>query len=271
MRRWLTIGLAVALVLSGMGNLALGVMLLAAREDAEQSRRAAAADRVSVVVAAANLQTNQEITAGDIKTVETNRERERAWRFSGKMLLLGSQPVGRITRTPIRAEEPIFEEDLLPFGINESTGRKVQPGMRALVVEVSSKHAILDQGDYVDVLCTLKEPPRTAPGGPSRTAVMAHGLKVIGPPNIIRSGAQPSPEPRAYTLEAGPYRNALVELARQRGGTFTLSVCGSPVLDGQLIVPQDKDDPNTDLVTEADLAKLFSPKGKAATPLDDKP
>jgi hypothetical protein len=52
------------------------------------------------------------------------------------------------------------------------------------------------------------------------TAVIARDLRVVARFNLTRA-AQPDPT-LTYTLEASPYRHALMELAKGIGATFTL-------------------------------------------------
>src|SRR5262249_5318478 len=81
-----------------------------------------------------------------------------------------------------------------------------------------------------------------------------------------RTAAPPNPGPnRTYTLEATPYRAALIELAKSYGGTFNLTVSPrQPNEEGgstiAAVADMQSDDPQTDRVTIEDLAKAFGVK-----------
>src|SRR2546430_12859268 len=100
------------------------------------------------------------------------------------------------------------------------------------------------------------------------TAIIGQALRVLARFNTTRTAAQPAPGPlRTYTLETSPYRHAMIELAKNVGATFALSVIQRPARDGNgngngnNNVVRDTDfapeDPQVDRVTETDLAKLF--------------
>ncbi len=266
MSRRIIIVLAVFLGVSVVGNLALGIRLISTPNKVE---RPAASDSVRLVVAAANIQAQQEIADADIKTIEVKPDVYQKLTKSRRHELYGAQPVGRIAKVPIFAEQPIFDENCHPFDFDPSVATLLARGKRGVVVEVPTKEACAVVGEYVNLLCTMKETTGPAATGPSRTTVIAHGLLVLAPAYVIHSGPQPPPaETRSYTLQASPYRHLLIELARRRGCIFTLSVIAKETEED---IPKSDDDPNTELVTEADLDTIFGLKGQPMISPDKKP
>jgi Flp pilus assembly protein CpaB len=213
-----------------------------------------------LTVAAVNIMDRMQITQGQVKTVNVSKE-EYDRVASNPRYLRGNQPVGRTTLKSIKAEDPIFEDSLEPLEYPRPVSLSLHPGKRAVIVEVPSKAAMVQVGDRVDVLCTLAN-DAFGPGQ-NATAVIARDLRVVARFNTTRTAAQPDkPDTtRTYTLEASPYRHALMELAKSVGATFTLSVTARSADDSGVAREASTDeDPETDRVTSADLAKLFGIK-----------
>ena len=232
-------------------------------------------DTVEVTVAANNIYPDIEIKAVQVKTVKVSKQKRDGWLKSGKTMLVGNQPVGRVLTPghPVLAEEPFYAEDLYPFTYPDPVWKKLAPGMRAVVVTVPAKEAMVQANDYVDVFCTLSNDALGTAGGGNGTAEIAKGTKVVARFGTTRPGIVPSNPnaPREYTLEVTPYRYALIELAKSAGAKFSLAV--APVsADGERSVApagNDINDPReqrAELVGPADLAALFGIREQQAGP-----
>jgi Flp pilus assembly protein CpaB len=230
-------------------------------------------DSVEITVAATNVYDQMEIKSINVKKVRVSPKERDTYLKSGKTMLIGNQPIGRVAKVPISAERPFYEEDLYPFAYPESVNKKLRPGWRAAIITLPAKEAMVQVGDYVDVYATLSN-DALGPGG-NGTAEIAKGAQVIARFGTTRPGAQPvKPDaPREYTLEVTPYRYALIELARTVGAKFSFTNAPT-TLEGDKVVPPPSNDINdpreqvADRVSGADLAALFGigPPGPAGPP-----
>jgi Flp pilus assembly protein CpaB len=234
--------------------------------DKKPGAASAPADLKRLTVAARNIRNKEEIRAQDIKVINVSEE-EYNRRLNGskegkRVYLDGRKPVGRTTVSVITAEEPIFEDQLEPFGYPKPVSEFLRPGMRAVVVEVPANSAMIQVGDVVDVLATLGHDNPLSKKLDTTTATLAKNLRVVARFNSTRTAAAPNPGPRrTYTLEATPYRAQLLELAKNVGCTFSLPVSPRQVNeDGTVAMPDPgsgMDEPSDARVTDDDLAKAF--------------
>jgi Flp pilus assembly protein CpaB len=229
-------------------------------------------DSVEVTVAAANIYQNWEVKPIQVKKVKKSSQEYEKFKKSGRTLLIGNQPVGRVTKRMIRAEEPFFEDDLYELNYPEPVATKIHSGYRAVIVTVPAKEAMVQVGDYVDVYATLSH-DQLGPGG-NGTAEIAKAAQVVARFGTTRPFAQPpkGPDaPREYTLEVTPYRYALIELAKSKGAVFSLGVAPT-ISEGDKVVapvgndPTDPKEQQADRVNGDDLAALFG-----IQPSPDKP
>jgi Flp pilus assembly protein CpaB len=220
-------------------------------------------DSVEVTVAAANIYQNWEVKPIQVKKVKKSSQEFEKLKKSGRTLLVGNQPVGRVTKHMIRSEEPFFEDDLYELNYPEPVAKFIRPGYRAVILTVPAKEAMVQVGDYVDVYATLSH-DQLGPGG-NGTAEVAKAAKVVARFGTTRPFAQPpkGPDaPREYTLEVTPYRYALLELAKSKGAVFSLGVAPT-VYEGDNPVapvgndPADPKEQQADRVNGDDLAALF--------------
>ncbi len=219
-------------------------------------------DSVEVTLAATNVYNEMEVKQINVKRARVSQAQYNAYLKSGRKMLRGNQPVGRVAKVPIMAEEPFFEEDLYPFTYPESVEKLLRPGWRSVIVTLPATDAMVQVGDYVDVFATLSNDALGAGG--NGTAEIAKGAKVVARFNTTRKGAQPrdANAPRPYTLEVTPYRYALIELAKTVGARFSFANAPATVEGDQVKPPPSNDinDPReqvADRVNGADLAALF--------------
>lgn len=216
---------------------------------------------VNLTVAAVNLYDQMTIRPMDIKTVRMSQSEfdRRFAKDRSRRMLTGNQPLGRVPKVPIMAEEPMFEDQLEKFEYPESVAARLGDGMRAVNVDLNAREAMVQVNDVVDLYCSLSN-DAFGPGS-NGTALMARRARVVARFGSTRPGAQPADPaaPRSYTLEVTPYRMALIELAKTMGAKFSMSA--SPrAADGAAPAASgggESDDPPADVVTSADLARLF--------------
>lgn len=219
-----------------------------------------------LTVAATNLLDKMQINNGQVKTISVSEEEYNAVvndpRNRSRVLLTGNQPVGRTTIKSIRAEEAIFEDQLEPLSYPETVAFRLGQGMRAVNVDLPPTTSMIQVGDRVDVVCTLANDNALATGNGTITAILAKRLRVVARFGTTRTAATPPASgPRSYTLEATPYRSAVINLAKQIGGQIQLNVVPrTPGDDSTSIAAADTstaEDPQTDRVTTEDLARIF--------------
>lgn len=234
--------------------------------DPKQKVVAAPPETVKVTVAAENLTDKMYIQAKHLKKVTMSKADYDRWLAKAKErqtdLLKGNQPLGRVTKVPLRAEEPIFEADLDPNTYPPSVGELIGPGKRGVIVEVPWKNTMLQVGDHVDVMCTLSNDSPLFGKGKTATARIAEDAKVVARFNSTRKGQLPAPgKLRTFTLEVTPRRYAMIELAKALKANFSLSVRDKAAeASGDASPsppPPDDMEQRADLVTSKDIALLF--------------
>jgi Flp pilus assembly protein CpaB len=186
--------------------------------------------RIALTVAAVNIPDKTLVTPAMVKTIRLTQaeyeERLPRSKLGNRMLLTGNQPVGRTTETPIRAEEPMFDDQFEPFHYPRPVSEYLAPGKQSVIVEVPADTTMVQRGDYVDVMCSLgNEKAVFGPAGSSATAILAKGRKVIARfHTTATAGRPPAGDMWPYTLEVEPWQAAAIELARKIGGKFALAV-----------------------------------------------
>jgi Flp pilus assembly protein CpaB len=220
-----------------------------------------------LTVLAANVTENSSIASTQVKRITVPKEEfddaKGKEKDRGKMLT-GSQPIGRVPKVPLKAEEPIYENDLVP--LRYPTPLKIASGMVPATVDVPTRGAALARvDDRVDLLCTLTNTDPDLGPTETRTAVMARNVKVLARFNTTSDAARPTETmmrngTRPYTLEVTPYRGGLIELSKQLGAAFALRPHAKDDTGLATTVSakaEEMQDPDVDRVTTDDLVKLF--------------
>lgn len=146
-----------------------------------------------------------------------------------RQMLVGDQPVRRIPVTPIKSDEPIFEDQLEALHFPTTLGERVRPGMRAINIQVPADRAMFQVNDNVDVMATLMHDAFGPNGG--TTACMAPGRRVLARFGTIYPVCCPddrSSPTRNFTIEVTPCEFSRMTLARTLGAAFELSVSTRP-------------------------------------------
>jgi Flp pilus assembly protein CpaB len=132
----------------------------------------------------------------------------------------------RVAAKNVEADKPILKEHLQDMAKPESVSQRLLPNMRAVNVAVAkdeSAGGLIQVGEWVDVLLTSDVEAGDSAKLGSRTAAIAHKLRVITKRNGLWPVFAPLPDgPVHFALEANPYRSALIEFAKTRG-TLTLA------------------------------------------------
>jgi Flp pilus assembly protein CpaB len=188
-------------------------------------------EEIQVLVPTHNLFEGFTIQAADVKT-RPLRADEMTYYKDHKDDYLPPVPqaaVFRVARKNIEAESPLFKQDLHDLTLAEPINQRLLPNMRALNVAVNKDFCaggLIQVGDWVDVHLTSKVETAEGENSATHTANLAHYVRVIAKRNILWPVLQALPDdhPVNFTLEANPYRAALIEFARTKGQLTLVSV-----------------------------------------------
>jgi len=132
---------------------------------------------------------------------------------------------GSIVRHPLDQGEPIIKQDLVKRGDQGILAAMVDPGKRAISIEVTPQSAssgLIIPGDYVDVILSKVVVKQGEAGSKSKTVVK--NVKVLAM-DIEMASSKPTPKipPRVATLEVTPNEAELITAAVKEG-TLSLSL-----------------------------------------------
>lgn len=135
----------------------------------------------------------------------------------------------RVAAKNIEADRPIRRDMLQDMTKPESLSTRLLPQMRAVNVSAVKDHSaggLIQPGEWVDVLLTSQVDSGENTPASTRTACIAHRLRVIAKRNGLWPVFAPLPEdkPVTFTLEANPYRAALIEYAKSKGQLSLVTV-----------------------------------------------
>lgn len=191
-----------------------------------------------ILVAKQNLFEGITITS-DMVTVRPIRTEEELQQYqNNRSKFLPATITAAAQRIPIRhieADQPILKDDLQDLAFPEPLSGRLRAGMRAVNLSLPKERAaggLIVRGDTVDVLMTSKIcAGNDCNDAITQSALIARGLRVIAKRDILWTVLQAIPEnkPISFTLEANPYRAALIEFAQTKGA---LSLLPSPTVKG---------------------------------------
>lgn len=169
---------------------------------------------VQAVAAAQDLPVGKRIAASDLKLVTVDHKDLPKGAF-----LQTSEVVDRAVTTPVAASELVLERKLAAKGSGEGMTALIEPGMRAVSVqvnEISGVAGFIQPGTRVDVLFT-----RIFSNGDAATRTILQNVKVIAYGKQLEPGNQPdsreSSRPTVVTLLATQEQAEKLALAAQRG------------------------------------------------------
>jgi hypothetical protein len=128
-------------------------------------------------------------------------------------------------RTPLKnilADEILFEKDFAPAVLPDELTKQLDPNTRAVNVAVMKDKCAggtIRIGEFVDVILTTKISYDDPVKEELRTACVARACKVVMKRNTPWQimAADPDDKPVHFTLQANPYRAALIEYAQSFG------------------------------------------------------
>src|SRR5438093_5799959 len=171
-------------------------------------------DLVTVAAAAHDLAIGRRIQADDLKLVTLDRKD-----LPRGVFVKTSDVVGRAVAVPIFAGEIVLNGKLAPKGSGEGLTALIEPGMRAVSVqvnEISGVSGFIQPGTRVDVLFT-----RTFSNGDAATTTILQNVKVIAYGRQLDPSAKLDPRdttrPTVATLLVTQEEAQKVVLAQQRG------------------------------------------------------
>jgi Flp pilus assembly protein CpaB len=128
----------------------------------------------------------------------------------------------RIAQQNIEADRPLLREHLAEMAKPDSLSHRLLPAMRAINLSLPkdrSAGGLIQVGEWVDVFLTTMVDVGGEPSPSTRTAPIAHKLRVISKRNGLWPVFAPQPDDKLvhFTLEANPYRATLIEFAKDKG------------------------------------------------------
>lgn len=173
-----------------------------------------------VVAAAKDLTLGQKLAAADLKLITLDQTDVPQGSFADI-----SEVTERALTSRVSASEPILESKLAPKGAGEGLTAMIEPGMRAVAVQVTETSAVggfIQPGARVDVLFT-----RTFTNGDAATRTILQNIKVIAygrqisaaPPleAPARETTRDTRGPTVVTLLVTQEEAEMITLAMQRG------------------------------------------------------
>ena len=203
--------LVLALVIAGSGSLLI-YNWVGARK-VEKVYEKSEVKTVLASVAAVDLPWGTKLVSAMIKTVPYLQESVP----SGYLADAGKL-VGRVTISPLKVNEMIFESKLAPTTI-ESGGISaiIQPGKRAIAVKgdkVIGISGFVNPGNRVDVLVTFKDPMTKL----DVSKLVLEDIAVLASGTQIEQNEKGEPAPvDVYTLEVTPEETEKIALAAAEG------------------------------------------------------
>lgn len=248
-----------------------------------------AKEPTKVLVAARNLFEGLTITPADVRVRDLKSEEEGYYNTHKDKYLPPLIEAGalRVLARNVEADTPILKEHLTDSGLPDPLNRRLSsPMMRAVNVSLPPEQVaggMIQVNERVDVFLTTHISVGTkVENSVTQTAPIARSLKVIAKRNILWMTNLPTQHNRPidYTLEANPYRAALIEFAKNKGD-LTLLPTSAPqepaVQASRAVVSPTQSDPTSKeyaeedkriaeflngerIIGEADLVRIFGLK-----------
>jgi Flp pilus assembly protein CpaB len=184
---------------------------------------------IQVLVAARNVFPGDVIETGWVRTRALRPEEIAEYEKNKDHYLPATPPAAalRVAKVAIEAETPILRTHLEDLIKPDPLNKRLLPNMRAVNIAVekdASAGGLIQAGEWVDVhlTSTITNGDQTT----TRTAVVASSVRVIAKRNALWTIFQPLPDnkPVNFTLEANPYRAALIEYAKSKGALSMVPV-----------------------------------------------
>jgi Flp pilus assembly protein CpaB len=190
---------------------------------------------IMILAAKKNLFEGIALTADDVQVRALRADEMDAYQANKAKYLppLTAAATLRILAKSVEADAPMLRDYLADQNIPDPLDMRLDPGTRAVNVAVPRDRAaggLIQVGERVDVLLTAAITPGAEPStSTTETACIARDLKVIVKRNTLWTVLAPVADERPinFTLQANPYRAALIDFARTKGD-LTLVPTPSP-------------------------------------------
>lgn len=233
-------------------------------------------ERPRILVAKMNLFQDMTVTRAEEVMVRPVNDNEMDQYLKQKHKYMPAIPEAafwRILARNVHADEPLLKESFQDLILPGSFGEQLQPNMKAVNLQMPRDRAgggIIRKNDIVDVwLTTTIRDPRGILDPMTASALIAPNLKVIFKRDSIWTMLIRDDEnkPVPFTLEANPYRAALIEFCKNRG-FMTLVPTGATSAKGDKkgvpTISEDKEEEKRifnvlggHAITDRDLEQIF--------------
>lgn len=236
---------------------------------------------VKVLVAKTNIFEDVTVTAAQVglRDLTADEERTLSERLGGShwkeklMPPLVSAAHLRVAKTNIPADQILLRDHFTDQMLPEELSKRLEPNTRAVNVSLPKDKVaggVLRPGEHVDVILTTKV--TVGEREDLRTACIARGCKIVMKRNNMWAvmASDPDDKPLHFTLQANPYRAALIEYG-QTHGQLSLQPAPAPTkaANGSFNDPTSPEYANEDQrvekmtqgvlpVGDADLARIFA-------------
>lgn len=156
----------------------------------KKREQAAAEARIQILVASADLRIGRELKAGDVRWQEWPKSSV----FPGAVVREGEQKPeealkGRLARD-IAKGEPVMKSALLGQSKGNMVAASLDPGMRAVAIEVSASTMVggfIGPGDFVDVILTYKATMKSKDENPRVQKMIELNLDKMATETILQN------------------------------------------------------------------------------------
>ncbi|MCF8495110.1 MAG: Flp pilus assembly protein CpaB [Alphaproteobacteria bacterium] len=157
----------------------------------KQKKQVAQEARVEILVAAQDLGIGRELQPGDLRWQEWPKSSvfPGALTRKDKTELAEKALEGRLSRN-IAQGEPVMKNALLGQSKGNFVAASLEPGMRAMAIEVSASSMVagfLGPGDHVDIILTYKETINTEDSDPRVHAMIEKNLDKLATETILQN------------------------------------------------------------------------------------
>ncbi len=178
-----------------------------------------------ILVAKTNLFQDTAVTGADVYIRQVRPEERQEYLQNKKRYMppLVQAAHMRIMNRDVQADTPLLHDYFKDMEIPGSVSERLDPKMRAVPLTLAKERAsggLLRLNEFVDVYLTTNIcAPDNCVNPTTQTALIARDLKIIVKRNNLWTTLAPPPEnqPVQFTLQANPYRAALIEFARLKG------------------------------------------------------
>lgn len=179
--------------------------------------------RVSIPLAAVNLDANRPLTMGDIAIVTgTPEELAKRYKLPASYMVDSRQIIGRVLRKPLTPMKAFSPDLFYPDGMGPSVAERLKPGYRAVTVNVDGSgmmHGFATPTSIVDVLFRSEEQKDK----PATTVTLIEGVEVLAlDKNAVPGRAGNEPLATVTLAVTSSQANAL-KIAEGRG-EFSLAL-----------------------------------------------